>query len=202
LQKGGLHTLDTLDARLPHAVSAKDPSRGNALAVWTSHTVLGGAGAEVRWYQIDVVGKNLFQSGFVSDPNLFVFNGGISPDRAVNGASAAFGSNMVLGLSTSGANAYPAVQMVSKLGANPQSPMVLVKQSPGPDEGFDCFELQRCRWGDYSGAAPDPIAPTGAPFGKVWLSNMWASGEINPLRATWRTWNWGAIPACPEVDGC
>jgi hypothetical protein len=209
VQKGGVHTLDTLDARLPHAVSAKDPSHGGALAVWTSHTVLGGAGAEVRWYEIDVANKTLFQSGLVSDPNLFVFNGGISPDRAVSGSSASFGSNMVLGVSTSGVNDYPAVQMVSKIGANPQSPLVLVKQSPGPEEGFDCFELGKCRWGDYSGAAPDPIAPAGAPFGKVWLSNMWASGAVDPLSATWRTWNWAATPApltsppppCQEADG-
>jgi hypothetical protein len=84
--------------------------------------------------------------------------------------------------------------MVSKIGSNPQSGFVLVKQSPGPEEGFDCFELGRCRWGDYAGAAPDPAASRFGATGKVWLSNMWASGETDPFAATWRTWNWGATP--------
>ena len=84
--------------------------------------------------------------------------------------------------------------MVSKIGANPQSAFVLIKLSPGPEEGFDCFELGRCRWGDYSGAAADPAASPTGQTGKVWLTNMWASGATDPLNATWRTWNWGATP--------
>jgi hypothetical protein len=112
---------------------------------------------------------------------------------------------MVLGFTTSSALEYPAIRMVSKVGANPQSPWVLVKQSPGADDGFDCFQNpvgKKCRWGDYAGAVPDPIATANAPFGKVWLSNEWASGELNLLAATWRTWNWGAVPASPSEFPC
>jgi hypothetical protein len=102
---------------------------------------------------------------------------------------------MVTGFTTSASSAFPAIQMVSKIGNNAQSAFVMIKQSPGPDEGFDCFQLGRCRWGDYGGALPDPLRPgPGAQTGKVWLSNMWATGEINPGAATWRTWNWGALP--------
>ena len=102
---------------------------------------------------------------------------------------------MVAGFTTSASSAFPAIQMVSKRTTNPQSAFVMIKQSPGPDEGFDCFQLGRCRWGDYAGAVPDPIIPSrNSPTGKVWLSNMWATGQIDPTKATWRTWNWGALP--------
>ncbi len=196
-QKNGVHTIDTLDGRLIRAVSAIDPSHGGAMAVWTSHTVFGGAGAEVRWYEIDPVNATVFQSGAVTDPSLFAFNGAVSPDRAVKGAKLSkrfFGDSMVLGFTTSSPNDFPAIQMVSKIRGNPQSGFVLVKQSPGPEEGFDCWELGKCRWGDYSGAFPDLMAPSSGSTGKVWLSNMWSDGQTDPLAATWRTWSWGAVP--------
>ena len=74
--------LDTMDTRLTHAVAAYDPRIG-ATAVWTAHTVFGGAGAEDRWYEIGTGGApQLSQSGSVSHSDLYVFNGAISPDRA------------------------------------------------------------------------------------------------------------------------
>jgi hypothetical protein len=196
-QKDGIHPIDTLDGRLTNAISAIDPSHGDAVALWTQHTVFGGAGAEVRWYEIDVANSVLFQSGSVTDPSLYVYNGGVSPDRLIRGKALAkryFGNNLVVGFSTSSPDDYPAIQMVSKIGANPQSAFVLVQQSPGPEEGFDCFELGRCRWGDYAGAAPDPGASRFGATGRVWLTNMWTSGVVDPFAATWRTWNWRATP--------
>jgi hypothetical protein len=144
-----------------------------------------------------VANSALFQSGDITDANLFVFNGAIAPDRAVKGQALSkrfFGGNMVTGFTTSSATAFPAVQMVSKIGANPTSGFVTLRQSPGPDEGFDCWELGKCRWGDYGGAFPDSSAPSTGSVGKVWLSNMWDNGQTDPLAATWRTWNWGATP--------
>jgi hypothetical protein len=194
-QQGTVHTIDTLDGRLIHAVSAVDPAHGTATALWTSHAVFGGAGSEVRWYEIDVANAALFQSGTVNDLSLYAFNGSVSSDRVYRSSSQkGFGNNLVVNFSTSSATAYPAIQMVSKVGANAQSGFVLVKQSPGPEDGFDCFELQKCRWGDYSGAVPDPAAPLTGSVGKVWMDNMWASGISDPLNATWRTWIWAATP--------
>lgn len=194
-QQGTVHPIDTLDGRLIHAVSAVDPAHGSATALWTSHAVFGGAGSEVRWYEIDVANAALFQSGAVNDASLYAFNGSVSSDRAyVSNSQKAFGSNLVVNFSTSSATAYPAIQMVSKVGSNPQSGFVIVKQSPGPEDGFDCFELGKCRWGDYSGALPDPAAPLSGTTGKVWMDNMWASGDIDPFAATWRTWIWAATP--------
>jgi len=195
VQQGSAHTIDTLDGRLTNSISAVDPAHGNATALWTQHTVFGGGGAEVRWYEIDVAHATPFQSGVVTDPNLFTFNGGASPDRVWRSANKkGFGSDVVVGFTTSSSSAYPAIQMVSKIGAGAQSAYVLVKQSPGPDDGFDCFELGKCRWGDYAGAAPDPAASLSGSTGKVWLTNEWADGDIDPLFATWRTWNWAATP--------
>lgn len=204
-QKSFTTTVDTLDGRLKHATLAPDPRfrdathRDGALALWTSHAVLGGAGSREDWYEIAVDGATLLQSGTVTDPNLFVFDGGISSDRrSTTKTQGFFGSNMVMGVTTSGTNADPAIQMVSKVGASPQSALVLVKQSPGAEAGFDCFENPfvpgKCRWGDYSGASADPAASTRGTKGRVWLTGMWSSGTVDPLSATWRTWNWEATP--------
>jgi len=198
-QPGTPFFLDTLDGRLTHAVAAIDPSRGSTTwAIWTSHTIAGGAGSLVRWYEIDPVRSTLLQTGDVSDANLYVFDGGISDDRAATGAtSGKYGSNMVVGVTTTSSSSNPAIQMVSKVGNNAQSPLVLVKQSPGPDQGFDCSQNPiyptKCRWGDYSGATPDPTPPNGS-VGRVWLTNEWVSGDFDLAGATWRTWNWAATP--------
>ena len=194
------YTIDTLDGRITRAVIAIDPRISGASshpALWTSHTVQGGAGAQVDWYEIDVVRATTFQTGVVSDPNLFLYNAGIASDR--NAATRKFGSNMVVGFSTSGTNAFPAIQMVSKRGSGPPSSIVMIKQSPGPDAGFSCAENPvvpgKCRWGDYSGAVPDPASPKNGSVGRVWLANQWVTGEDGTLgSAEWRTWIWRAKP--------
>jgi hypothetical protein len=200
-QMGTNFTLDSLDGRLTHAVSSVDPATGRT-ALWTGHTIAGGAGSEYRWYKIDVANATLFGSGDVTDPNLFVLNGSIASDRLVRvtkrGVQAKFGSNAVIGFTTTGPQALPAAQMVSVKGANPASSFVLVFQSPGPDNGFDCtenpFVPDRCRWGDYAGASSDPGAAPKAPEGRVWLDNMTATGGAtpDPLNPTWGTRIWQA----------
>ena len=186
-QKGSSDVLDTLDGRLTHAVSGIDPANGNKTAVWVAHSVAGGAGAQINWYEINplpVPTPSLIQSGTVSDPNLYVFNAGISNDRACDLAGCAHGDSMVLGFSTSSSTAFPASQMVSKIGAGAQSSFVLVKQSTTFDNDFSCSPT--CRWGDYGGATPDPTKKGGA-TGEVWLTNEWTNG-------TNQTWNWEATP--------
>jgi len=186
-QKSSTDVLDTLDGRLTHAVSGKDPAHGNKLAIWVAHSVLGGAGAQINWYEINPLPVNnpsLFQSGTVSDPSLYVFNAGISNDRACDLVGCAHGDSMVLGFSTSSSTAFPASQMVSKIGAGAQSAFVLVKQSATFDNDFTC--TPECRWGDYGGATPDPTKKGGA-TGEVWLTNEWTNG-------TNQTWNWEATP--------
>ena len=190
---GSSKTLDTLDARPTQAVSALDPANGNQLGLWTQHTVAGGGGrSEVRWYEIDPVTRTLIQEGEVSTSR-FNFNAAISPDRAVNGAVTSGGDAMVLGYTSSSSTVRPQLRMVSKIGAAAQSAEVVVRNSPGAYVGFDCAGADNdCRWGDYSGATPDPRPPVGD--NRVWLVNQYASGGTSTAQANWLTWNWVATP--------
>ncbi len=187
--------LDTMDTRLTHAVAGYDPRIGST-AIWTAHTVFGGAGAEGRWYEIGTGGApQLSQGGKVSDADLYVFNGAISPDRAADDASVptATGRNMVMGFNTSSPNKFAAIQMVSQRGNGTQSGFVLVQQSLGPNVDFSCGSSvpNVCRWGDYAGATPDPLSSMG---GQVWLSGEWNNPITDGTTPTWQTWNWSARP--------
>jgi hypothetical protein len=196
-QKGTSDTLDTLDGRYTHAVSAIDPNHGGAMAVWTAHTVANGSTrTAVRWYEINVAAHNLFQSGTVSSSSEWVFNGVISPDRTVNASGAAHGAKMVLGYNTSSATEFATVRMVSKVGSNPVSASVKVFTSTGNDQGRDCSILGgACRRGDYAGALPDPAASLTASTGRVWLSAMTSTGGgASDTTCEWSTFNWAATP--------
>jgi hypothetical protein len=190
-QKGSSSVLDSLDARLTQAVSGADPSQGGT-AVWTQHTVAGGAGSEVRWYEIDPNGAGIDQQGAASDSSLYAFNGAIAPDRLVNGSTTAFGDSMVLGFNTSSATSYPSIRMISKIGAAASSPFVLVKAGTGPENDYSCSP---CRWGDFSGASADPGADAGAAHGQVWATNMWSHAGSDSSDIDWGTWNWSALAA-------
>ena len=185
-QNGSSYVLDTLDGRFEAAVAAVDPAHGNKLAVWTAHAVFGGAGSEERWYELDPAAGALFQSGSATSSSLFVWNGAISPDRANNGSSSTFGSSMAMSVSTSSTSSYPAIQLVWKKGASAQSPLTKLVQSNGPSVDLSCDPSTPCRWGDYSGATPDPAA-TGT-VGKVWLGNQYNVAGGTTGSTAWRTW--------------
>ncbi|HEV2373981.1 MAG TPA: hypothetical protein VGS19_17720 [Streptosporangiaceae bacterium] len=199
-QAGTSDTLDPLDSRFTHAVSATDPDHGGAMAVWTAHTVLDGSAtsgtSEVRWYEINVAGHSVFQSGTITNPGGWAFNGVVSPDRTVNVSGAAHGGDMVLNFNTSSASQPVAVDMVSKIGSQPVSGVVKLFTSPGPDQGLDCVALGgACRWGDYAGAVPDPAASLTAATGRVWLSQMTSTGGgVSSTKGEWSTFDWAATP--------
>lgn len=185
---GGNKPLETFDGSLGQVTSAIDPLRGG-LALWAQHTVKGGAGAEVRWYEIDPAAHTLFQSGAVTDATTYYFNGSISPDREVRGATKLFGSAMVMGVNASSHTQVPLFETVSKIGDGAQSAPVLVKASDGPYEMFDCISTLPCRWGEGAGASPDPKAPTDGATGVVWLTNEWAHRDFDTSLSGWRIWN-------------
>jgi len=193
--------LSTQDARLLQAVSAVDPAHGGVAAIWTEHTVAGGAGSAIDWFEIEPTGHALLQSGRVSDPTLFAFNGAIAPDRLVSPAASAFGDTMVLGFNTSSSATDAAIFMVDKTPADPLSAWTLVKQSPGPNVDSTCFfgkRLASCRWGDFMSASPDPGADPTQVHGAVWLTGMWnvaTKGGKKVKGVDWRTWNWEATQA-------
>ncbi|MFI5271063.1 MAG: hypothetical protein ACHQT9_03405, partial [Candidatus Saccharimonadales bacterium] len=158
--------------------------------IWTAHTVSGGAGSEVRWYEVNPLTHALVNSGVVSDPSLYVYNGSIAPDRLVKGAKTAFGDSAVISVNTSSSTSYTAIQMAGVKSGAGTSPLVMVKQSTGTDMDYSCSEpyATACRWGDYSGATPDPGATVkGALTGGVWLGNQWNLPTINDETPVWQT---------------
>jgi len=191
-QAGSSYLLDTLDGRFEASVAAVDPAHGGVTAVWTAHAVFGGAGSEERWYEIDPATTSLLQSGVVTSSSSFVWNGSVSPDRANNGTSGAFGADMALSVSTSSASSYPAIGFVSKKGAGAQSALTTLVQSGGAAVDLSCSSTTPCRWGDYSGAVPDPAA-TGT-VGRVWLANQYNVSGGTTLSTSWRTWVFAVTP--------
>ena len=195
-QSGATQLLDTLDARMTQAVAAFDPLRGK-FAIWTQHTIHGGAGAAVRWYEISPATRALLQpAGLVSHNSLSVFNGAISPDRVVNGSTSAYGQNMILNFNTSSPTTFPSLYMVGKRRNDTTSGFKLLKASPGPQIEFSCQSSGSvCRWGDYAAATPDPLAATTGAAGIVWSTSMWnKDGRLNPGGVNWQTYNWRARP--------
>ena len=113
-----------------------------------------------------------------------MFNGAASPDRACTLTTCAHGDSVVIGFTTSSSTTFPAVQMVSKIGAGAQSAFVMVHAATTFDNDFTCNPI--CRWGDYGGATGDPTKTSGT-HGEVWLTQDTTNG-------TNTTWNWEALP--------
>ena len=191
-QNGSVNKLDTADARPTQAVAGVDPAQSGKFAIWTQHTINVGGRAAVRWYEIDPTANSLLQSGTASSASLFQFNGAISPNRQVNGATKTGGDSMLLNFNTTSSTTFPAIRMVSKVGAGSQSGPVVVVNSPGPLSGFDCDSAtQFCRWGDYAAATPDPSTAN-----QIWQVSQFAvgSGSGTSGPATSRTQNFIATP--------
>jgi hypothetical protein len=195
-QEGASQLIGVDDPRLGQVIGAVDPLRHHRFALWTDQTVAGGAGSAIRWFEVDAATNRLLQSGTVASPTLWAFDGAISPDRLVNGKTTRFGDSMVLTFNTSSGASHPAIWITSNRGRAPQSTPLLVRQSTSPYLSFDCASAASvCRWGDYSGAAPDPTANPLAPHGIVWGAGEWNVANPDPFGATaWRTWIFTASP--------
>jgi hypothetical protein len=194
-QKGTSDTLDTLDTRNTQAVLATDPAHGGVTALWTQHAVFGGAGSQVRWYEINPATQTLIQHGTISSSSAFIFDGAVSPDRRVNGSAKSFGGDMVIDVVQSSASTLPAIEVASKIGSGAISPLTTIATSAAADTGFDCIQNGGlCRWGDYAGASPDPAAPTTATVGQVWGSSMLGAPGGNSSSSGWTTRNFAIKP--------
>jgi hypothetical protein len=196
-QPGTTRKLDTLDPRNTQGVLAFDPFRGQ-YGFWTQHTVFGGAGAQVRWYEINPVPTTpgLLQSGSVSSSSgRFIFNGAISPDRMVrSGATSKFGDSMVLGYNSSSTTQRPDIRMVSKIRGGVRSGEVFVMNSNvNFMNDFTC-PSGICRWGDYGAATPDPATPSTATLGNVWLTSNFVRTTGSSASSGWGSHNWAAKP--------
>jgi hypothetical protein len=195
-QQGSVNPIDTLDGRNTQGVGATDPSKSGKFAIWTQHTVrggMGGPGSEVRWYEINPAAHSLLRQGEATSPSLFEYNGAISPNRRVSGQNRGGGNAMVMNFNASSTAAKVSIRMLSKIGTNPQSGQVVVRNSPGQLSGFDCSQVATrgsCRWGDYAAATPDPLA------NRIWNVSQYAvgSGSGTGGFATSRTWNFVVTP--------
>jgi hypothetical protein len=184
--------LDTSDARNTQAVQAEDPSRGK-FAFWTQHTIKSGTFSVVRWYEIDPVPATpvVLHFGSAGVTAAFAFNGAISPDRAFNNGHGTFGNRFVIEFNSSNKFTEPNIMAASGINGTVDS-FLLVEAGVAPyiDSGSCPNGGDKCRWGDYSGASPDPTPVfLTRTRGMVWGTNQFAgvSGTIPIFGAEWRT---------------
>jgi hypothetical protein len=164
-QPGTDARIDTLGTRLMNA----DYDDGS---LWTAHTVGydwtgdGDRVAAVRWYEIDVATRSLVQSGVYGEPNTSYFIPTVNADD---------GETVVVH-NVSGPDTYPRMDVAGRTADAPAGELedaVVVeegKSSYDYGEGSDVM-----RWGDYNGAAVDPIT------GRFWTVSQYSPDvEIPP----------------------
>jgi hypothetical protein len=176
MQKDSDQLLDTGYGNLHNAAGAVDPAHGGRFVIWTEHTVRGGAGSEVRWYELDPQSGGVIQWGRVTDPNRYIFNAAITPDRAATLGTG--GGDMALTFNTSSSNTYATLEMAYRRSGQSRLTVTSIKPSDGSytancDKGV-------CWWGDYSGASPDPIKAK-----TFWFTNMYVRFACSNPGSSW-----------------
>jgi hypothetical protein len=181
-QPGTSDRLDSLDGRLTQAVAASDPNAGGAEAVWTQHTIAGGAGSMVRWYELLPGTLTVRQSGTISDPSKYIFNGAIAPTLS---------GGAVVTYDTGSGSELVQIIAQSRVGSDPLGTMstpTTLGSSSAIDSDFTCPSVEpldeSCRWGDYAGASVDPVNTD-----LVWASNQDNGPTRTGNAAQWATQN-------------
>ncbi|MEP6753069.1 MAG: hypothetical protein ABI959_10015, partial [Candidatus Dormiibacterota bacterium] len=179
---GSSRGIDTLDGRLTQAVG--DPATG----IYTQHTVNGAGGrSKVTWYEIRVASSvaTLTQQGDVASVTDYVYNAAISPRGDGQGA--------VIFYNRSSAAIDPVIATQGRMIWTPAGQMdsgeLVLAPSTAGDNDFTCgypnnTTTAACRWGDYSGASPDPLNPN-----VVWGSNQALTAPGFPGDPSWVTQN-------------
>jgi hypothetical protein len=183
--------LDSLDSRLTQAVAAADPGAGGAEAVWTQHTIAGGGGSVVRWYELLPGKLEVKQAGTISDPSKYVFNGAVAPTLS---------GGAVIDYDTASSSALVQILAQSRVSTDPAGTMsapITLASSAAIDSDFSCPSRQpldtACRWGDYAGVSVDPTNAN-----VVWGSNQ-VNGPASAGRAQWATQNFALTPQNPPT---
>ena len=182
-QPGTTFLLDSLDGRLTQAVQHSDPSAGGVEAVWTQHTVAGASGrAVVRWDELVPSSLSVLQEGEIASGTDHIFNAAISPSSA--------GSDAAVFYNRGGTSTLALIGAQSRRSSTPPGQMDAGEVVLGQSATFDQETLFQgnctsapCRWGDYSGASPDPNNA-----GVVWGSNQLAGPAFLGF-AQWTTQN-------------
>ena len=194
-QPGTSYLLDSLDGRLTQAVALFDPSAG-AEAVWTQHTVANSGRTMVRWYEFLPGSLASRQQGQLSSATDSYWNAAISPSSAGNDAMISYNRGSATQLALIGAQTRI---KTTPLGQMDPGEVVLAQSSAADQETAfpgNCSP-NPCRWGDYSGATPDPINT-----GIVWGSNQFIGPVVFGF-AQWQTQNYaittGGTPPSPPA---
>lgn len=184
---GGADTLDTLEGQLTQAVG--DPVTG----IWTQHTVSGGAGSKVTWYELALSGSTLVkvQEGDITSATDYVFNAAISPSLGGHGAAVFY--------NRSSSTIDPVIAARVRASSTPLGTMasgeLVLATSPAPDTDFSCLPKYLgppCRWGDYSAASPDPVQPY-----VVWGTNEFNTASTGGQAPAWQDENFAVAAAVP-----
>ena len=184
--------LDTSDTRMQQAVLSRNPARSSTLSLFTAQAVANTAtGSMIRFYEIrpDFASPILRRTGTIgSSTTTFFSYPAISSDRRVT--NAATGANIVVAYNVvsrpSGINAR-IVAGSSINGAAFQ--FALIHDGAGPYRDFTCGSAgDTCRWGDYSGAAPDPLPQGGATSAVGIMLEYSPGGAMSTAISNWRTW--------------
>jgi hypothetical protein len=171
----GFPRLDTLDGRLTMAVAHADPDAGGKEAVWTQHTVDPGNGTvATRWYELLPGAAAARQQGTIALPGTDTFNGAVSPGADGHSAVAVYDRSGPLLLPRIRAQARTPDLPLGVMG-----PGLTLASSAAPDFDLSCLPV--CRWGDYSGASPDPTASS-----VVWVASQ-TTAKPGGLLPNWTT---------------
>jgi len=149
--------------------------------LWTSHTVACNWPADAdlracaRWYQLDLDGASLLQSGTFGQPGAFVFDPEVMPDPDGNVAIVVNRSSPQVALE----GAMVCRRRDAELGLTDGLLNTLV-------QGEGCYVrlggTDYNRWGLHNGIALDPIS------GRTWIHTAYASGSSGDCTANaWRT---------------
>jgi hypothetical protein len=185
--------LDTSDTRMQQAVLSRNPARGNAFSLFTAQAIPNTAtGSQIRYYEIDPTFNPpiLRRTGLItSTTTTFLFYPAISSDRRVS--NAATGRNIVVAYNVvrrPAPSINPRIVAGSSLNGAAFS-FALVHDGAGPYRDFTCGSSgQTCRWGDYSGAAPDPLPQGGATSAVGVMLEYSPGGAMSTAISNWRTW--------------
>ncbi len=196
-QPGTAYVLDTGEGNLTQAVSQVDPDTGGT-AIWTQHTIRdpnGSAYSVVRWYEFIVFNMSVRQSAdVVTVPAATnTFDGAISPTSTGNQAALFFNQG-------DGANLQQIVAE-TRLSSTPLSTMdffgATLAQSTVPDTDTSSNSTCNhgaCRWGDYSGASPDP-----ANSNQVWGTSQTTGTGGSSSGPGWYSYNFSVSTILPPT---
>lgn len=174
-QPGTTDTIDTLDGRLTQAVG--DPTTG----MYTQHTVLSAGGqSEVDWYEITASGgvATLVQQGTIVNTSIWTFNAAISPRFDGQGAAIFYNES-------SGSFApiiSSKIRRPSTAAGTFEAGSTTLASSSASVTDFSCNNPtlgSPCRWGDYSGATPDPVQ----------TNVVWGTNEFNTASGSTPAWS-------------